>query len=141
MTRLHHWLVALPAGLVLGATPALAQCRAADSTSTVMITRWRSLMVDTNGSVRLALQRNFIAQVDSSTVVLVTDKNTCSKAMRAYNDVRGAGSQPPSGAVYVIKVGTVYIVRDPVQRNPESGWYGDVVLDSGFRVKSQLLGI
>ena len=89
----------------------------------------------------MALQRNFIAQVDSPTVVLVTNKNTCSKAMRAYNDVRGAGSQPPSGAVYVIKVGAMYIVRDPVQRNPESGWYGDVVLDSGFRVKSQLLGI
>jgi hypothetical protein len=102
-----------------------------------MIRRWRLLMVATDGSVRLALSRNGVSQVDSSTVVLVTDKTICSKAVRAYNGVLGPNAQPPSGSVYVIKVGTNYIVRDPVQRGGE--WAGDVVIDNRFRVKCQLL--
>jgi hypothetical protein len=94
-------------------------------------------MVSTDGSVRLALGRNGLTQVDSSTVVLVTDKTTCTKAMKAYNSVLGQGAPPPSGSVYVIKVGSAYIVRDPAIH--ASGYAADVVLDSGFRVKAQLL--
>jgi hypothetical protein len=103
-----------------------------------MIKKWRRLMVNSDASVRAALSRNSVSQVDSSTVVLVTDKTTCSKAMKAYNSVLGAGAKPPSGSVYVIKVGAVYIVRDPVQYNGE--YNGDVVLDNKFAVRSQLLG-
>ena len=58
--------------------------------------------------------------------------------MKAYNGVLGAGAQTPSGSVYVIKVGSNYVVRDPVQRG--GSYAADVVLDSGFRVKAQLLG-
>lgn len=121
----------------LPASQAAAQCRSADSTSARMIHKWRSLMVATDFSTQQALSRNFVPQVDSSTVVLVTDKTVCSKAMKAYNNVLGAGAQPPSGSVYVIKIGSAYIVRDPVQRGGE--FAADVVLDSGFRVKAQLL--
>src|SRR5687767_4728107 len=114
MSRVHHCIVAL---LALGPTPAAAQCRAADAMSVSMVSRWRGLMVATDSSVLAALRRNFVAPVDSSTVVLVTDRDTCAKAMAAYNSVAGTGAQPPSGAVYVVKVGAVYIVRDPVQRS------------------------
>jgi hypothetical protein len=94
-------------------------------------------MVTTDPYTRLALTRNGVSQVDSSTVVLVTDRTACSKAMKAYNNVLGAGARPPSGSVYVIKVGSAYIVRDPVQQGGE--FNADVVLDSGFKVKAQLL--
>jgi hypothetical protein len=123
--------------MAMPAKRASAQCRAADSTSARMVHKWRSLMVATDFSTKQALSRNFVPQVDSSTVVLVTDRTVCSQAMKAYNNVVGAGAKPPSGSVYVIKVGTAYIVRDPVQRGGE--YAADVVLDSSFRVKSQLL--
>jgi hypothetical protein len=102
-----------------------------------MVHKWRLLMVTTDPYTRLALTRNGVSQVDSSTVVLVTDRTACSKAMKAYNNVLGAGARPPSGSVYVIKVGSAYIVRDPVQQGGE--FNADVVLDSGFKVKAQLL--
>lgn len=107
---------------------------------TAMVGKWRGIMAATDSGVRAALRRDFIPQVDSSTVVLVTDPDTCARAMAAYNSVRGSDAQTPSGSVYVIRVGAMYVVRDPVQRSPGSGWYGDVILDSEFRVKSQILG-
>ena len=125
------------AGLAIAGTRAAAQCRGADSTGAPMIHKWKALMVTTDSATRQALSRNGVSQVDSSSVVFVTDPAICAKAMKAYNGVLGPGARPPSGAVYVIKVGTAYIVRDPVQRGGEFAL--EVVLDSRFRVKAQLL--
>jgi hypothetical protein len=85
----------------------------------------------------LAMKRNGIRRVDSSTIVLVSDKTICTRAIKAYNSLLGAESQPPSNAVYVIQVGTSYIVRDPVQRSGE--WYADVVFDRTFVARGHLL--
>jgi hypothetical protein len=94
-------------------------------------------MVSTDSSTMLALSRNGLSQVDSSTVVLVTDSTTCSNALKAYNTALGFGLLR-SDAVHVIRVGSAYVVRDPVERAGE--FAADVVLDSRFTIKSRLLG-
>lgn len=138
MTRTLLWLAV--AAVVTAAAPRSveAQCRGLDSLGTQMVGNWRNLMVNPNPQVRAWLQQFGIAQVDSATVVLVSDKTACSKALKSYNASLGPGSQPPSGSVYVVKVGTMYVVRDPVQKG--GGWYHDVVLDNRFFMAAKFMG-
>jgi len=114
-----------------------AQCRSADSSGTTMLEKYKSNLRSTDPYMRLALNRNGISQVDPNTVVLVTDRNVCSKAMKAYNTAASGNHVTPSGSVYVVKIGTVYVVKDPVQTS--TGWDLEVVLDSQFKVVAKLL--
>jgi hypothetical protein len=126
-------------GLLVYTAPsaAEAQCRAADSTSQRLVAKYQGLMRSTDPDVRLALSRNGIQQVDPSTVTLITDKTVCSKAERAYSATNKGSTIPSSGSVYLVKVGAVYVLRDPVRRS--GGWAADVVLDSQFKVMAKLL--
>jgi hypothetical protein len=135
MKRLLAAIALSGTALVIGAAPAHAQCRGPDSTSARIVRRWKNAMA--NAQTYPALSRNMIPRVDSSVVVLVTDRQVCTKALRAYEGTLGAGSKPSSGAIYLIKVGTSYLATDPVQTDGE---YDDtVVLDNMFRVKRKLL--
>ena len=107
-----------------------AQCRVADSVGVKLIKHWRNLVVNPDSRVRLALSDLGITQVDSSTVVLVSDKTACTKAMKAYNATLDANSPQPSGSVYLLKVGSRYVVVDPAHYS--SGWNHVVVLDNKF---------
>ena len=114
-----------------------AQCRSADSSGTDMLEKYKSDLRSTDPYMRLELSRNGISQVDPNTVVLVTDRTVCSKAMKAYNTAASGNGVTPSGSVYVVKIGTVYVVKDPVQTS--TGWELEVVLDSQFKVIAKLL--
>lgn len=121
------------------AVPAIAeaQCRTADSTGTQMLDKYKADVRSADGAMQAWLGRNGIPRVNPNTVVLVTDKTTCSKAMKAYNATLTGNGITPSGSVYVVKIGTVYVVKDPAQVG--SGWDLEVVMDSEFRVKARLL--
>lgn len=114
-----------------------AQCREADSTGTVMVGKYKSNLRSTDNAMKQWLTRNGIPQVDPNTVALVTDRTVCSKAVRAYNTAVKGNGVTPSGSVYVVKIGTVYVVKDPVQTS--TGWELEVVFDSAFKVKKKLL--
>ena len=115
-----------------------AQCRAADSVGVQLIKNWRNLVVNPDSRVRLALSDLGITQVDSSTVVLVSERTSCTKAVKAYNATLSANSPAPSGSVYLLKVGSRYVVLDPVQKS--SGWYHIVVLDNKFTRIDSFMG-
>jgi hypothetical protein len=51
--------------------------------------------------------------------------------------VLDAHSAPPSGAVYVLNVGSRYVVSDPAQYG--SGWYYSVILDNRFAVLDKFI--
>jgi hypothetical protein len=124
--------------LTMSARTGNAQCRAADSTSAKLVKHWRNLVVNPDSRVRLALSDLGITQVDSSTIVLVGDRTSCTKAVKTYNATLGASSPPPSGSVYLLKVGTRYVVLDPAQQS--SGWYHVVIMDNKFVKISNFMG-
>ena len=137
--RFETKLLALSLCLMTGsAARAEGQCRAADSTSAVMVGKYKSNLRSTDGNMKLWLSRNGIpSTVDPNTVVLVTDRNVCSKAERTYSTALKNNGVTPSGSVYVVKIGTVYVVKDPVQTS--SGWAIEMVLDNQFKIKKSLL--
>lgn len=112
-----------------------SKCAAPDSVSEYMLTKLKSLMLVTSGDRAVARGMAGIPVVDTSTMTLVTDKTTCAKAEQAYTAAFSASTSTPSGKVHVIKVGAVYVVIDPGRK--ASGYYGEAVMDSRFRVLSK----
>lgn len=108
--------LAFVAVLALVAAPrAGAQvCRAADDSSAGMIQMVKnyalasdSTMRDTRDSLRIP------AVALASDVVLVTKEATCKSANTAYQAVATGARQTLTGRVYVVRVGTSYVVWDP----------------------------
>lgn len=121
----------------LAPTWAQAQCRAADTTSALMIEKYQGLMRSTDPNVRTSLSQDGIPLVDPNTITLVTDRTVCSKAEKAFAAYHKGSTISSSGSVYVLRVGAVYIVRDPGRTSGE--WVAEAVLDSQFKVISAFL--
>jgi len=148
MIRLR-WCFTVAAVLVgLGPLDSAAQtpsaCRPADSVSVRMLSWVKSIVTGTDpGAVqqRTAMQ---LPQVAADQITYVTDKQVCSKAVSPYNanagyQTTGTGtSEAPSGRLYVVKVGTAYVVNDPAIGGGKFGIY--VTLDSRYRVLWHGLG-
>jgi len=113
-------------------------CRPADST-TVRLVQWLSSIV-TGTDAAAVQQRNQmkLPVVPASQITYVTDNKVCSKAISPYNANSGMGSVAPSGKLYVIQVGTVYVTNDPVKTAGEFTIF--VTLDSRFRLLASSLG-
>ena len=79
-----------------------------------------------------------LPRVSASEIAYVTDNRVCSKAVSPYNTNAGMGSVAPSGKLYVIKVGTLYLANDPVKSAGEFTIF--VTLDSKFRFLASSLG-
>lgn len=145
MTRLRFLLRA--AAVSLGIAPAVVQaqtssCRPADSTSIKMLAWVTNVVTGTDsGSVRQRAQMK-LPQVAASKVTYVTDNRLCSKVVTPYNAETvmqdATGSVPPSGQLYVIKVGTVYLASDPAKSAGAFRVY--VTLDNKYRVLAASLG-
>jgi hypothetical protein len=92
-------------------------CRSEDSVSRFMVNGVKRLMSASDSASVATRSRMQLPVVSPDSVVLVTNDSICSQMVSAYG---GAISLPrsdgvvPSGQVYVVKVGTVYLVRDPV---------------------------
>ena len=118
----------------LFAIPSQAQsCRAADDSSAFMIGDLKSLVSATDPQAGYQRRDLKIPVVDTSTIVLVTQTQTCNKALTAFLTTLPADYPTPlPTSVYVVKVGAVYVVMDP----PPTGLRGYVyaVIDSKFKV-------
>ena len=128
-------------GATLAASSAGAQCRGADDMATRMVAKYSGMMREsqTDGALQgITLRQLGLSQVAPASVVLVTDRTICAKAERAYSGaLRGTTTLTPSGSVYVVKVGTDYVVRDPAARAGD--YYIEMVLDSAFKLKSRYM--
>jgi hypothetical protein len=65
-------------------------------------------------------------------VALVTSEKTCKSALVAYK-IASPGESPAPTSVYVVAVGSVYVVWT-AYRPANSEWSTDVVFNSGFQV-------
>src|SRR6476661_2582887 len=109
---------------VVVGSPASAQqssCRAADSVSAGLM-RWVT-RIATSSDPASTMTRNLmqIPQVSANKISYVTSNTVCSKIVGPYNsvtEIRDSTTDAPiapSGQLYVIKVGTVYVALDPVK--------------------------
>ena len=124
--------VAFVASLV--ALPAAAQsCRAADDSSAFMIADLKKLVSSTNPQDGYQRRDLKIPVVDTSTIVLVTQTQTCNKALTAFLSTLPPGYPTPlPTSVYVVKVGNVYVAMHPPPAGAKGSPYA--VLDSKYKV-------
>lgn len=92
-----------------------ATCRAADSMAVVMVNAYKEIATSTDSIVVASRQRQQLPAVAASQVSYVTDNAICSKVEAPYSAALSGNGIVPSLQVHVIKVGTVYVVWDPVQ--------------------------
>ena len=119
-------------------------CRPADSASVRILSWVRSIVTGTDPASAKQRTAMRLPQVGTDQITYVTDKQVCSKAVSPYNanaayQTTGTGTaEAPSGQLYVVKVGTVYVVKDPAIGAGKFGIY--VTLDSRYRVLWHGLG-
>lgn len=144
MRRLFFTLI--PALAALGYTPlADAQssaCRPADSASARIITWLTNIVTGTDtASVHMRSQLK-LPQVAASQVSYVAASSVCNKVVTVYNTnskiTQDGVAVAPSGKIYVVKVGTVYVAQDPVKTFGEWSLY--VTVDSKYKFLARSLG-
>jgi hypothetical protein len=73
-------------------------------------------------------------------VKLVTAEQTCKKARDTYNanaPTTASGAIPPSGQVYVVAIGNMFAVLDPVYRGSSTDYRSIQILDSKYKLMKQ----
>lgn len=117
--------------VVIVASPASAQCRAADDSSGHMIADLKQL---SNDSQEVFQRRDLkIPVVDTTTIALVAQAQICKHALAAFLTTLPADYPTPlPSTVYVVSVGDVFVAMHPSKRV-----FVYAVLDSKFRVLSK----
>lgn len=126
--------------LGLTATPGFAQsaCRPADQASDRMVLWVKGIATGTDGQAASSRTMMKIPFVASSEISHVTDSLVCNNALGPYNSkaqlqVAATGTPvPSSGQLYVVKVGTVYVVWDPVKSAGSYALY--VTMNASYQV-------
>lgn len=128
--------------LLLGFGPAAAaqSCRASDSISVAMIIGLKSLVSSSVPAVITERQRMHVPVVAASEIRLVADDSVCSRLATAFGNAIGVRSDgvTPSGRVYVVQVGAVYVVRDPAISEGE--YAVQMVMDNLGAILSRFTG-
>lgn len=117
--------------IVLGSSPAAAQCRSADAETANMIGYLQELVTaPASDRDRVATRKAYhLPAVAAYQVTLVSTSKTCKSALAAYTPLLPAGTPAPT-SVYVVAVGNVYVVLTPA--TPGTEWTLSVVFDSRF---------
>lgn len=134
----HGWYWCLPVfvyGCVVVPLGAAAQsCRPADDHSAYMIAVLKATVSSTDPQRAFVRRDIQLPTVDSSTIVLVTQTQVCSKALTAYLSTLPADFPTPlPTSVYVAKVGNVYVAMYPTPETRSAY----AVLDSKYKVLSK----
>lgn len=118
-------------------TPAQAQSCLPNDKGAQATLAWAQAMATGSDSAAQAARTHLgIPSTTASKVTLVTDTQTCAKAAQAL--ASGSGISATNRKVYVIKVATRYIVKDPsVSIN---GSWLSMVMDSKFVILSRFTG-
>ncbi len=74
-----------------------------------------------------------------SDVAFVTDENVCQQAATAYDREVSPETSTLTRGVYVIRLGTSYLVVD--SEYPAGEWMRGIVLDSSFAKQSGIVGL
>ena len=110
-------IVLIVLGLLSPGLASAQNCRAADDSSYDMIELVKSYAMASDSIGRATRDSLRIPAVASaSSIALVTKQTTCKSANTAYQSVATGDRQTLSGQVFVVQVGTVYVVWDPSYR-------------------------
>ena len=123
------------AGLAIGwrSTAPLAVCMPSDIFSEAVLARVQTIVTSTDTAMVSLRGRLAWPATSASSVSYVTDNAVCAAAEPPYTaSILAAYRKPPSGSVYVWKIGSVYWVRDTVQHNGEFG--GNATLSGEYKV-------
>lgn len=115
----------------LGASSAVAQCRSADAQTANMIHYLQKLATaPASDSDDVATRQNYqLPAVAANQVTLVSTTKTCKSALQADTPLLPAGTPAPT-SVYVVAVGSVYVVWIPAAAGTEFAL--NVVFSSKF---------
>lgn len=83
------------------------------------VTAYKNVVTSTDTGIVAVRQRQQLPAVAASQVTYVTDNAVCATVEQPYSAALAGNGITPSLQVYVIKIGTVYVVWDPVQRGGE----------------------
>jgi hypothetical protein len=109
-------------------------CQPADSTTMFIIAGLQRVVTSNDSSVVATRQTMQVPAGPASSVVLVNDNSICNKVAQAYNAAFAPKTPPvsPSANVYVVKVGTVYVVDDSVRKAGE--WVVSMTVNTKYKV-------
>ena len=122
-----------------GAHPAASvACRPFDAYADAMVGTLQGLATSTDPGDVAQRNRLGIPATTAANVTYVTTEQVCSKAATAFAANVGVVNGPPvSGVLYVVKVGSVYVVDDPSQKMGEFSIR--MVLTDKFKYVSQFM--
>jgi hypothetical protein len=107
-------------------------CRPPDTLSQRIVNHLARYSTATSGDFKAV--RDSLRLPQASILTVVTSEAVCKKANPAYQAVLAGTGHGFSGKVYVIQIGTVYAVFDPVYRyGPTAGIFTVVIFDSRWR--------
>jgi hypothetical protein len=107
-------------------------CRPPDAISQRIVNRLKRYSTATSGDNKTV--RDSLRLPNTASVTVVTSEPVCKKANPAYQASLVGTGHGFSGQVYVIQVGTVYAVFDPIYHwGPDAGIYTVIIFDSHWR--------
>jgi hypothetical protein len=89
------------------------RCQSGGDEAAALLSYGKELATNTDSIYVATRQRYHITATDSSNVELVTSDSVCALAGDAYNAHLSVAHQSANRAVYVVRIGSVYIVTDP----------------------------
>lgn len=122
------------------AASAQTYCRPADATSNLLTAHVGEISSATVGDDKIVRDSLRLPLVQTSQIAVVTQEATCKKANAAFQAwLANRGGTSFSGRVYVLRIGTVYAVHDPVYRYRAGEDYTPIVfLDSRLKFLSAI---
>lgn len=122
---------------VLIQSPASGQsCLGLDDNSKFMISDLKKLVSSTSQQEAIQRLHLKVPAVDSATIALVTQTQTCNKVLTAFLSTLPANYPTPlPTSVYVAKVGSVFVAMHPPPPGENGSPYA--VIDSKFKVLSK----
>lgn len=119
---------------ILLTSPRSRRCRTTGDEALVLVAYAKMLAADTSGEMQAKRTSYYIPPTDTANVELVTDDAVCARAGDAFNADLPPSLRITNRAVYVVRIGQVYIVTDPTAQPVRGGLVPNIVFDRRFRV-------
>jgi hypothetical protein len=111
-------------------------CRPLDDAGQAILNWVRTTATSSDSSAIISRTNLKIPQVAANKVSYVTDSRLCQQAVNAYSTAAGVSGTGRS--IYLVKVGTVYVIKDPTVMFGE--WWYSMTADSKFRILVKFSG-
>lgn len=115
-------------------SPRSKRCRTTGDEALVLVAYARMLAAETSREMQVTRKSYHIPPTDTANVELVTEDAVCARAGDAFNADLPPSLRIANRAVYVVRIGQVYIATDPAAQPVRGGLVPNIVFDGEFRV-------